>query len=46
MTALPLMNARRERATGNHFTMLFGPGAAEITASITAFVRPRRAGVI
>jgi hypothetical protein len=39
-----LMNARHERATGNHFTMLFGPGAAQITAAITDFLRPQRAG--
>ncbi|HEX2542124.1 MAG TPA: alpha/beta hydrolase [Caldimonas sp.] len=38
-----LMNARQARATGNHFTMLFGAGADEITASITAFLRGRPA---
>ena len=35
-----IMKADHARATGNHFTMLFGPGAAEITAAITAFLRP------
>jgi pimeloyl-ACP methyl ester carboxylesterase len=34
-----LLRARHVRATGNHFTMLFGPGAAEITAAISAFLR-------
>jgi pimeloyl-ACP methyl ester carboxylesterase len=34
-----LLNARHERATGNHFTMLFGPGADEVTGAITRFLR-------
>jgi pimeloyl-ACP methyl ester carboxylesterase len=40
-----LMNARHGHATGNHFTMLFGPGADEITAAMTAFLRSGRAGL-
>jgi pimeloyl-ACP methyl ester carboxylesterase len=34
-----LLNARHERAAGNHFTMLFGPGAGEVTAAIRTFLR-------
>ena len=39
-----LIHARHEQVAGNHFTMLFGPGAAQITAAITAFLRPGGAG--
>jgi pimeloyl-ACP methyl ester carboxylesterase len=34
-----LIGAQHVRVTGNHFTMLFGPGAAEVTAALTAFLR-------
>jgi len=34
-----LLDGTLASAEGNHFTMLFGPGAAEIVATITQFLR-------
>ena len=35
-----LLGARLEHAPGNHFTMLFGPGAARIVAALNAWAEP------